>query len=79
MPYIHTGLLPYESSTVEVEYHPAMTNGNGEQLLQPVIEIAWSAGGFVRLSISVHEARAIARDLTAALATHDRTVTNRQE
>ncbi|OJF81459.1 hypothetical protein NS14008_22630 [Nocardia seriolae] len=65
------GLLPDASSSIEVQYHPALTIDNGEQqLLQPVVEIAWNAGGFVRISISVHEARALADGLTAVLAEH---------
>lgn len=70
MPYLNMGLLPDESSSIEIQYHPALTDGDGEQLLQPVVEIAWNAGGFVRVSISVHEARALADGLAAVLAEH---------
>ncbi|WP_433562325.1 hypothetical protein ACQP1O_33240 [Nocardia sp. CA-151230] len=70
MPYLNMGLLPDESSNIEIQYHPALTIGEGEQLLQPVVEIVWSAGGFVRVSISIHEARALADGLAEVLAKH---------
>ncbi|MFE3195014.1 hypothetical protein ACFXHA_38830 [Nocardia sp. NPDC059240] len=79
MPYLNIGLLPDASSTIETQYHPAMVDHDGEQLVEPAIEIVWSAGGFVRISISVHEAAALIEGLAAALAIHREAIENPTE